>query len=94
MKEINREYARIPTWALNALVNNDYTGLSEREESQIESFLWGIRTTCDSLNCTYILGFSDEEYFTWNPEFGLACTAVDCNILFVIPEDHIKGKGE
>lgn len=90
MKTINQEYARIPTWALNALVNNDYSGLDEREESQIESFLWGIRTTCDSLNCTYILSFDDIEYFTWNPEFGIGCNAVDCTILYVT-EDQ-KGK--
>lgn len=65
----------IPTWALCYLVNGDKEGLTDKEISQIESFL-------ESFGPGQVLFSSKEdEFFTKWPEFGLPCTCVEGEIV-------------
>ena len=63
----------IPVWALNALINDDYSGLEEEDINLIENWL-------KVSGYTHVCCPDDESliYFTGFPAFGKACHAIDC----------------
>jgi len=71
-----------PTWAINYIINGDYTGLTFEEVSMVESFI------------RHMDNFSTEgeEFFSYTPAFGLPCT---CEIVkFMWVEDFRTGDWE
>ena len=70
---------RIPTWALTALINDDYSGLAESDCEQLDKF-------CDSLNQAGYYGAPcswvdvDFCYFNDMDKFGS-----DCHLMIVRP---------
>jgi hypothetical protein len=71
-----------PTWALNYIINGDYTGLTFEEVSMIESFI------------RHMDNFSTEgeEFFSYTPAFGLPCTCEKVSFMWV--EDFRTGDWE
>jgi len=64
------ETINLPTWALCAIVNGDYDGLEDGEIEQISTFLQTFE----------YIDHDSSEFFTWNPQFGLACTCVEATV--------------
>lgn len=73
----------IPTYALPYLVNNDATGLSGEDQTEIDSFMQGFYDEAKALGGHVI--FCDDSdcapYFCHYPEFGLSCDVIDAEIL-------------
>jgi hypothetical protein len=72
---------KFPCWALAAVINSDFSGLSAEEEILIDDFL-------KSLPENHIIGIPKEDqpdpYFTRKPAFGLACNVYDIDIIEII----------
>lgn len=65
---------KIPTWAICAIVNDDYTGLSDNDIEIIKKWFKDTDyNIVDPIDC--------EQYFTWYPAFGLPCDVIDCYCL-------------
>lgn len=65
---------KIPTYALSALINGDYSGLEEEDIQNINE--WQERSGIKEVICP-----TDEQYqpyFTDYPAFGKATDVVDC----------------
>tara|TARA_R100000773_G_C4116962_1_gene54298 strand:+ start:36 stop:290 length:255 start_codon:yes stop_codon:yes gene_type:complete len=83
MKIEHRFEYTFPSYAISALIYGDYSGLEKEEESALNAFLerekgidvWEVGER--------------EQYFSSNPEFGLACDCVD--VIGIIFE---KGESE
>ena len=65
---------KIPTWALNYLVNADVEGLTEEDLKLVRA--WEI-----SWNRPISISASGDPYFSNCPEFGLPCDVEDCEVL-------------
>lgn len=77
---MNRSIEKIPTWALNWLINGDDSGLSEADMEEINT--WLANNLC-LLVCPPHEG--DSPYFSRVPAFGLPCDVVDCECLMYRP---------
>lgn len=78
MKLITTE--KIPVWALSAIFNGDYTGLTDEDERVLDEWLnqeWIKGTTFEIVHddCENF-----ETYFSYYPAFGLGSDVVDVNI--------------
>lgn len=77
--------ASIPTWALGALFNHDYTGLTEQDIEQVRSWEKKMLDDCGATSAFYEVSDSTE-YFTNHPEFGKPTT---CLTIHVTPVKEI-----
>ena len=68
---MERTIEKIPTYALCALINDDWTGLDDEDINNIK--YWRTKN-----NIAVICPVNDEEFFTHYPAFGLACDVLDC----------------
>ena len=60
----------LPAHFVGALFNDDYTGLTEAEENEIDSFLASISGHC--------VGCSEEPFFAWHNDINnLGCTCLE-----------------
>ena len=57
----------MPTWAVGAIFNGDFTGVNDEEEKQIDEFL----AAESYIDCWELI--DDEPSFSTAPEFGLPC---------------------
>lgn len=73
---MNRSIEKIPTWALDWLLNGDNSGLSEDDMDNINK--WLTDNLC-LLVCPPYQG--DSPYFSREPAFGLPCEVYDCECL-------------
>ena len=62
---------KIPTWALCALINDDWTGITDEDVDMIAE--WYHRN-----RLVVIAPVDYNEYFTGVPAFGKACMVMDC----------------
>lgn len=90
MKIVNYCDARVPTWALSYLVNNDASGITEEDKSQVD----GWRDKCiDALRAetpgaSFDFFYSEHEgSFTHRPAFGLATDAIDGAMVALVDND-------
>ena len=68
---------KLPTWALSAIFNGDYSGLEDREDKMIDDYL-------ASFPPGGIWDYEDlESHFTHDPPFGLACDVVDATYTII-----------
>lgn len=76
MEKITSFIEKIPTWAICAIVNADYSGLEDEDIEILEKWL----DTCgyDHICCP---NEDAEPYFTPCPAFGLACEVYDVECL-------------
>ena len=67
---------KIPSWALEWLINGDASGLDDSEMSMIDKWLG------DNL-CLYVCppASDAEPYFTSHPAFGLPCEVYECECM-------------
>ena len=65
---------RIPTWALNYLVNADAEGLTDEDFALVCA--WERKW-----NGPISISASGNPYFSNNPAFGLPCDVEDCEVL-------------
>ena len=63
-----------PSYALSALLNDDYSGLEETDIKELEE--WE-----DSLPPSCVFEVKEEIFFTPSPCFGLPCDCVELSIL-------------
>ena len=68
---MERTTEKIPAWALCALINDDWTGISDEDFELIAE--WQSRS-----RLVVICPTDCEEYFTRVPAFGKPCNVVDC----------------
>ena len=73
---MSKSIEKIPTWALNWLINGDDSELSEADMKDINT--WLADNLC-LLVCPPHEG--DSPYFSREPAFGLPCDVVDCECL-------------
>lgn len=82
MKIAERTMVYIPTWALSAIINNDWSGVDGADKELINNFLasnHGGRIIADG----YFEVSSEDEFFSWHPAFGKACTCQEMVILWL-----------
>ena len=73
MKTVNQYTVDFPEWALSAIINGDYSGIESDEDCKLVEE-WEKENPG-------IYGYGDcESYFTWRPEFGLACNCVELTV--------------
>lgn len=68
---MRRQVEQIPSWAINAIINDDCTGLEYSEIDLIQR--WFKDTGYD-----YVCTPDSDPYFTNYPAFGLPCDVYDC----------------
>lgn len=84
MKEQERYEVKFPDYALGYMVNADASGLEDEDIKAVDAYMQWYYDRAKEINGHVIFSCGDDEaYFTWNPEFGLACNVVDCIILIV-----------
>lgn len=76
MKKISTE--KIPTWALDYLINDDAAGLTEKQVKEVDAF-------CDSFQNgnSLIFDLPDidvSEYYTTTPAFGKPADVLDVDV--------------
>ena len=73
----------VPSYALSYLVNADDSGLENNDRDNIDTWYQQFLNEAKAAGGSVIFGVegSGESYFTWSPEFGLACDVTDCTIL-------------
>jgi hypothetical protein len=82
MKILKTYEEKIPSYALPCLINSDFSGLSDEDEDIINKYINYFYHEAKQVNGYVVVETkNDEEYFTWNPAFGLACNVTDCLIL-------------
>lgn len=87
MITVDTREVKMPTYALPLIFNGDNSGLNDEDMKNILRFSDDMQKIADRLGCIYdIAQVNNEEYFTWHPEFGLACTVTDCVVLFMKSE--------
>lgn len=70
--------AKIPVWALPAIINGDSSGL---EQEDVDTILaWFEKTGVDVVECPTDKDM-DKKYFTSRPAFGKACEVVKCKCI-------------
>lgn len=68
---MERSTEKIPTWALCALINDDWSGLNDAD---VDTIIEWINT-----NRLVVMCPADcNEYYTSVPAFGLPCMVMDC----------------
>ncbi len=89
MKIIRKETYPIPSWAVGYLFNETTDNLIDDEIQLIENFKTRMQTEATEMSAdadvVYELPEDSDFYFTWMPEFGLACDVYDVTVLFLIP---------
>lgn len=80
-RRILTETEQIPEWALCAIINGDYTGLSSEECETIMDWL-------DETGYDIIAPPQDDDspYFCSHPAFGLACDVYDLECSCILLE--------
>lgn len=68
---MGRTTEMIPTWALCALINDDWTGINDEDFELIAE--WQSRS-----RLVVISPVDYDEYFTKVPAFGKPCMVMDC----------------
>lgn len=65
----------IPTWAVCYIEygNDCADGLTDEEIKMVDDFL-------NSYGCGLVFEYSEEQFFTSSPAFGLPCDCVEANI--------------
>lgn len=76
----------IPTYALSYLVNGDSSGIEESDVKVIDAYMSDYYNEAKEVDGHVIFSCDTEgdTYFTWNPEFGLACEVEDCTIVILV----------
>ena len=67
----------IPTWSICAIEYGDYSGLTDEDIQILETFL------ADLPQAGGCFSYSEEEYFSRYPSFGLACTCVEADYVLL-----------
>lgn len=81
--KIKEQYddVKLPTWSLSYIINGESSGITEDDKKMVDEYM------AQFTGGDVIVDVSDEEeYFTWSPEFGLACNVVDATILVLVPD--------
>lgn len=91
MKIVNYCDAKVPTWALSYLVNNDASGITEEDKQQVDS--WHARCIdalrAENPSASFDFFYSEQEgSFTHRPAFGLATDAIDAAVVALVNNDE------
>lgn len=74
----------VPDYALSYLVNGDSSGIDDDDKKTIDEWYQQFIDEAQAVSGHIIFDASSEDsYFTWDPEFGLACECCNCTILIV-----------
>jgi hypothetical protein len=77
MKLIETYEAKLPSWAMSYIINNDASGLEDYEIRQVDEYLDRFYQMG-----SVVVGYNENEepFFCSRPAFGLACDVLDCDI--------------
>jgi hypothetical protein len=80
-----QQNAKIPSYALPYLINNDSSGLSQDDIGIIDRWLddW-LEASRGVEGYIVISPTGESEHFTRFPEFGLPCMYIECDISILI----------
>ena len=68
----------LPEYSLNALINDNWQGLTEEDQKNIKAFN-------KKYNKPWIeISKNQDPFFSYNPEFGLACNCIECNVFVTV----------
>jgi hypothetical protein len=91
MKFINYIEAKVPTWAMSYLVNNDATGITDEDKQQVDQWVEQTRAALKEASpgawYEFIDSCQESGSFTHRPAFGLACDTVDGAIVAIVNDD-------
>lgn len=76
---MERVIERIPSWALNYIINGESQGLTDDEKVLVHTFYESYNKNGYKIQ---IVSPHDECYFSKYPAFGLPCEVVDCDVLY------------
>lgn len=76
---MERIIERIPSWALNYIINGESEGLTVDEEIMVHTFYESYNKNGHEIQ---VVSPHDESYFSNYPAFGLPCEVVDCDVLY------------
>ena len=86
MKIIETYEVKLPAYALSYIVNGDSSGIDDNDIKAIDNYMKYFYKQADSLDGHVIVSNeenNEEPYFTFSPDFGLACEVMDYKILIV-----------
>lgn len=91
MKIVNYCNAKVPTWALSYLVNNDAFGITEEDKQQVDN--WRARCIdalrAENPSASFYFFYSEQEgSFTHRPAFGLATDTIDAAFVTLVNNDE------
>ena len=71
----------IPNYALSYLVNEDTSGLEDKDIENIDRYMEQFHNEAKALGGYVVIDILNEDSgFTWDPAFGSACDCCECNI--------------
>lgn len=81
MKILESYKEDIPAYALTSLINDDASGIDEKDVENTDRFMKWFDERAKELGGHVTIDCGEEEpSFTHNPAFGLACDTVPCEI--------------
>lgn len=81
MKILEEYDIACPEWALCYIVNDDCSGLEDSEIKEVDEYMQYYESLAEKMGGHVVFSCGEEEpYFTWNPDFGKACTVIDCKV--------------
>lgn len=90
LRSLSKAVEKIPEWELCYIVNDDPSGLSQKEISQVHDFYKSYEEA--GLHIQFIVPADKkwESYFSHYPAFGLPGSVVDCDVLYYANDDVIS----
>lgn len=74
MSDFVRYIEPVPSWALPAIINDDYSGLNEEDSKMVRAWL-------ELTNYEIISPLDEDPSFRHFPAFGLAADCITCECL-------------
>jgi hypothetical protein len=85
MKTFAEYDCKIPAYALSYLINDDNSGLEKEDVETIDNYMQQYYDIAKEQHGNVVIApCGNEAFFTWAPDFGLACEVEDTKILILI----------
>ena len=86
MKTLKEYSVNMPCWSLPYIVNNDASGMPDEDIKLVDDYMSQYYKEAEKHGGQVIVGAvgpEAEPFFTWCPDFGLACECAEYLVLIV-----------